>query len=164
MTLEIIFNAVLSIFFIYAYFYIGVNAPEEAPNQIDGIEWPRMILILLIVFMLINMYRLIKDSKKENSASFRLNVKELVKNKLFLGSSLMVIYSMVLEYTGFIVSSIILFGLYSYLLGEKRINRLIPVSILSVVVFYIIFSYGLDIMLPRGAGIFREFALMLESI
>lgn len=164
MTLEIIFNAVLVIFFIYAYFYIGVNAPEAPPNQIDGIEWPRMILVLLIAFMLINIFRLIKDSKKENSASFRLNVKELVKNKLFLGSILLLAYSMVLEFTGFIVSSIVLFGLYSYLLGEKRINRLIPVSILSVVVFYIIFSYGLDIMLPRGAGIFREFALMLESI
>ncbi len=164
MTLEIIFNIVLAIFFIYAYFYIGINAPEEVPNQIDGIEWPRMILVLLIGFMLLNIYRLIKDSKEKKHASFKLDFKALLHNKLFLGSVLLLIYSYILDFTGFIVSSILLFGVYSYLLGEKRISRLIPISIVSIVVFYIIFSYGLDIMLPRGAGIFRDFALMIESI
>lgn len=164
MSLEIIFNAVLIIFFIYAYFFIGIGAPENDPKLIDGVEWPRMILVLLIGFMLINMYRLIKDRKSGNQAAFKLDVKELVHNKLFLGSVLMIAYALVLEYTGFLVSSMVLFGLYSRLLGEKRISRLVIVSVVSVIVFYIIFSFGLDIMLPRGAGIFREFALMLESI
>lgn len=164
MSLEIIFNAILILFFIYAYFYIGVNAPESPANQIDGIEWPRMILVLLIGFMIINFYRLIKDAKKSGQANFKLDVKELVKNKLFMGSVLLLLYSYALNYTGFLVSSFLMFMGYSYLLGEKRVSRLIPVSILTVIVMYVLFSYGLDIMLPRGAGIFRQLALILESI
>lgn len=167
MAIQLLFNGGLALFFVYCYFYIDAIAPEPQPGTMDGAQWPQILLILLIIFLIANMYKIYKSNPKEErnlSSITAINFKELYKNKLLIGIVLLFIYAFALDYLGFILSSFLLCVAYSRLLGEKRIPQLLLYSFLSVATLYIIFSKGLNIILPRGVGILRKFALMLERI
>jgi hypothetical protein len=164
MILELGFNIVLTVFFIYCFFYIGTIAPEPVPGQMDGAQWPQMILGLLVILFIVNIAKIIKNKDTRKKEVLEFSIKGIITNKLFIGSVLLIIYSLAISRTGFVVTSFIFFMVYSYLLGEKRILRLIITSALSVALLYFVFNKMLDIMLPRGNGIFRTFAMFLESL
>ncbi len=167
MAIQLLFNGAMALFFIYCYFYVGSIAPEPQPGNMDGAQWPQMLLMLLVFFIAINMYNIYKRTPKEErnlSTIKKINFKGILKNKLFLGIAAMLVYAFALEYLGFITGSFLFAVAYSRLLGEKRIPNLLLYSFLSVVILYFLFSKGLSIMLPRGIGIFRDFALMLETL
>lgn len=167
LAIQLLFNGFLALFFAYCYFYVGSIAPEPRPGNMDGAQWPQLLLILLVVFLIVNMYNIYKRTPREErnlSAIKGINYKGLFKNKLFIGIVALFVYAFVLEYLGFILSSFLFSIVYSRLLGEKRVPQLLLYSFLSVAVLYFLFLKGLDIMLPRGTGIFRDFALMLESL
>ncbi len=165
MTLELIYNGILLVFFIFCYFYVGVTMPKSASTELGADNWPQIILVLLIIFLAINMYKVYKGNKdiafKDLFKGF--NIKSFVKNKLFVGIVLVFLMALILDIVGFIPTCFLFIIAYGYLVGEKRILRLILSSIAVTIILYIIFSIGLDIMLPRGYGIFRTFALILES-
>ena len=73
------------------------------------------------------------------------------------------VLSVLLGYLGFIPTCLLFLMSYSRLLGEKRIGRSFILSLLITALLFVLFYLGLSIMLPRGVGIFREFALMLET-
>lgn len=164
MAQELLFNVGLIIFFIYCYFYVGAIAPEKVQGQMDGAQWPQIILVLLIIFIGINIYKIAKNGKKGEDFKINFDIAKIVKSKLFIGSILLILFALSLNYIGFIFGSILFFMLYSRLLGQKNIIKLILSSVISVVILYVLFNTVLDIMLPRGTGIFRTFALFLESI
>ena len=167
MALQLLFNAGLTLFFIYCYFYVGSIAPEPEPGSMDGAQWPQMLLVLLVICLCVNMYNIYKRTPKEDrnfKAITGANYKEFYKNKLVIGIVILLFYAYALNYLGFILSSFFVSMMYSRLLGEKRISKLVLYSFLSVAVLYLLFSRGLDIMLPRGKGILRDLALMLESL
>lgn len=167
MAIQLLFNGAMALFFIYCFFYVGSIAPEPMPGTMDGAQWPQLLLGLLIFFLVINMYNIYKRTPKEerNIKSITgVNYKSFYKNKLIIGIVILFVFALGLEYIGFILSSFLFSLTYSRLLGEKRIPKLLLYSFLSVVVLYFLFSKGLGIMLPRGVGIFRDFALLLETL
>lgn len=163
MAAELLFNVGLLVFFIYCFFFVGGIIKEPYPNMLDAAEWSRILLALLIICLIANIVKIYKGKKREEGFKVNFNLKEIVKSKFFIGSALMLVYSIVLDYAGFITSSIIFFSLYSYLLGQRSWKKLILSSLVSVVALYVIFNGMLDIMLPRGIGVFRNFALFLET-
>lgn len=63
------------------------------------------------------------------------------------------------------VTTILVLISYGFLLGERKIARLIIASVLIALVLYIVFNGLLSVNLPRGTvGFLRDFALFLESI
>lgn len=164
MALELLFNGGLLAFLVYCFFYIGGIGHDSAPGILDAAEWPRILLGLLIVFIAINMVKVFKNKKEGETFKIDFNLKKIVTSKLFIGSVLLLIYSFSLDYLGFVFSSIIFFIVYSRLLGEKRIKTLVLSSLVSVATLYVLFNSLLGIMLPRGVGAFRNFALFLESL
>lgn len=167
MAIQLLFNGVLAVFFAYCYFYVGSIAPEPKAGTMDGAQWPQLLLALLIFFIVLNIYNIYKSTPKEErnlSTITGVNYKGFFKNKLFIGIAIFFVYAVGLEYLGFIISSFLFAMAYSRLLGEKRISHLLLYSFLSVIILYFLFSKGLQIMLPRGVGIFRDFALLLETL
>jgi hypothetical protein len=162
--LELLFNGGLLVFFIYCFFYVGAIGHDPAPGILDAAEWSRILLGLLIVLIAANMVKVLKNRKDGETFKIEFNLVKILKSKLFIGSALLLVYSFALDYIGFVVSSIIFFIAYSRLLGEKRVKTLALSSIVSVAILYIIFNSLLGIMLPRGMGVFRTFALFLESL
>lgn len=166
MTIELLFNAVMLIFFGYCYFYIGATLPKSGPNELGAEQWPQIILILLCICLIINIVKLVrgmKDVPAEKKLSVNM-VKTFFTSKLFIGIVLVFVLAIATNYIGFIPACLLFLMAYSRLLGEKRLLRSFLISVLVTVILYVLFYTGLSILLPRGIGPFRTFALMLESL
>ena len=162
--LDIIFSIVLGIFCIYLFFLVGAESPAPTATELGAAFWPRIILVLLILLIIVNIVNSLKKLKGSNeklTAGF--NLGEFLKSKLFVGMILVAVMAILMPIIGFIPVSFLFLIAYGVLLGERRIGFLIIVSRVITAILYSLFQGALDIMLARGTGIFRDFALFFET-
>lgn len=140
--------------------------PASGSNELGAEQWPQIILVLLVVSLALNIFKIVKGLKGAQTKD-RLNFASLKKfftGKLFIGIVIIFAFTLILDHIGFIPSCLLFIIAYSRLLGEKRwLINLLSALVISFVLYFI-FAKGLSIMLPRGDGIFRSFALLLETI
>jgi hypothetical protein len=170
---ELIMNILLVVFLGYSYFTHVLEAPvpvkvQKNPYAFQPDTWPKVIIILLLICLVINIIQIIKKNKGKESFSlkaFAATIPAFFKTKMFLGIVILAAASFLLETIGFVVTAILVLFFYGMLLGEKNIVRLAIASVLISLVLYIVFSGMLSVNLPRGTiGFLRNFALFLESI
>lgn len=169
MALELIVNALLLIFSIFCFFYVGTTMPVSAVNELGAEQWPEMLLFLLIIAILWNICNFFKrNSMNDIAASFKdffPSIVRLIKSKLFLGMVILVIMAQMYEPIGFITTSLTFLIVYGILLGQRKPLTLILSAVLITLLLYVGFSVLLGVMLPRGQVPFlRNIALFLESI
>ena len=164
MASELVFNVVLLVFMLYCFVYIGSLPDGTATDTLTASLYPRIIIGLLIILFISNISKIYKSKKEGETFKLNINIQEILKSKLTIGSIFLVVYTLALDITGFVITSLVFFIAYSYLLGERRVKILLLSSFVSVFVIYVIFGRMLGIMLPRGTGVFRNFALFLESM
>ena len=170
---ELIINILLFIFLGFTFFTPVLEAAVPAsvarnPYALQPDVWPKTIIILLEICIIINIIQFIKKNKGNPDFSlgaFAKSIPDFLKSKLFLGIVIMVAASFMLETVGFIVTALFVLFFYGMLLGEKNIVRLLIAAVCITLVLYIVFSGMLSVNLPRGTISFlRNFALWLESI
>lgn len=170
---ELIVNILLFIFLGFTFFTHVLEAAVPAkvaknPYALQPDVWPKAIIILLEICLIINIIQIIRKNKGNPEFSltaFAKSIPGFLKSRLFLGIVIMVGASLLLETLGFIVTSLLILFLYGMLLGEKNIPRLAIASVCITLVLYIVFSGMLSVNLPRGTiGFLRSFALFLESV
>ena len=170
---ELIMNILLVVFLGFSYFTHVLEAPvpvkvQKNPYAFQPDTWPKVIIILLLICLVINIIQIIKKNKgKEdfNLKAFIATIPGFFKSKMFLGIIILTAASMLLETIGFVVTAILVLFTYGMLLGEKNLVRLGIASVIIALVLYIVFSGLLSVNLPRGTiGFLRDFALFLESI
>ena len=162
MNLDIIFNIFLLVMSIYCYFYIGASDNSTA-TELGAAFWPRLILglmIMLLVICLINLIRK-KDGKMSVDAQ---NAVVFFKSKLMIGIVICAVTAIILPMIGFIPTSALFLIAFGILLGEKRPAVLVITGIVATLILYVVFQGPLSIFLPRGYGFFRNFALAMENI
>ena len=170
---ELIMNILLVVFLGYSYFTHVLEAPvpvkvEKNPYAFQPDTWPKVIIVLLLICLVINIIQIIKRNKGKEEFTLKYFVSTIpgfFKSKMFLGIIILTVASLVLETLGFVVTAILVLFAYGTLLGEKNAVRLAIASVLIALVLYIVFSGMLSVNLPRGTiGFLRDFALFLESI
>lgn len=170
---ELILNVLLFVFLGWAYFTHVLEAAVPAkvsknPYALQPDVWPKAIIILLEICLLINIIKIIRKNKgKENFtfAAFVKTIPEFIKSKLFIGIAILTVASFILEPLGFIVTSFLVLLSYGWLLGARKYGQLVIASVAITFILYIVFSGMLSVNLPRGTiGFLRNFALFLESI
>ncbi|MED9820673.1 MAG: tripartite tricarboxylate transporter TctB family protein [Christensenellales bacterium] len=170
---ELIINILLVAFLGFSYFTHVLEAPvpvkvQKNPYAFQPDTWPKVIIILLEICLIINIIQIIKRNKgKENFTlkAFIATIPDFFKSKMFVGILILAAASMLLETLGFVVTAILVLFAYGALLGEKNFLRLGIASVVIALVLYIVFSGMLSVNLPRGTvGFLRDFALFLESI
>ncbi|MDD3368288.1 MAG: tripartite tricarboxylate transporter TctB family protein [Lachnospiraceae bacterium] len=165
MLLELIFNVVLFIFSIYAYVLVGITSPAATATELGAAFWPRIILVLLAILVAVNIFNIWKKGKAEGNLKFESSeITSFFKSKIFIGMVMVIVMAFVLEYAGFMLTTCIFIMAYGRLLGQKSPVKLILSGVIATVVLYVIFQGALDIMLPRGYGFLRDFALMVETL
>lgn len=169
MAIALIVNAILLVFSLICFFYVGSTMPKSAASELGAEQWPQYLLVLLIIAICFNIYKYVKSNKKSDiAASFAdlaPGVVRFFKSKLFIGMALLSIMALMYEPVGFLTTSLFFLISYGVLLGERRPLRLGLCSIAITLILYIGFSVFLGVMLPRGTvGFLRELALFLESI
>ena len=170
---ELIINILLFIFRGFTFFTHVLEAAVPAsvarnPYALQPDVWPKTIIILLEICLIVNIIKIIKKNKGNPDftlGAFVGSIPGFLKSKLFLGIVIMVAASFMLETVGFIVTALFVLFFYGMLLGEKNIVRLLIAAVCITLVLYIVFSGMLSVNLPRGTISFlRNFALWLESI
>lgn len=169
---ELIVNIIMVVALVFTFFFHVLEAPvplkvQKNPYALQPDIWPKAIIILLLICFAFNIYKIIKNNKgKENFtfSAFASTIPGFFKSKIFVGIVIVTFAALILEYVGFMVTALFVLGAYGFLLGERNILRLIIVSVLITLALYIVFSVLLAVNLPRGVGVFRNFALLIESI
>jgi hypothetical protein len=163
--MDLIFSAVLFIGSIYLFFLVGAESPAPTATELGAAFWPRIILVLLMILLIVNMVQHVKTSKAEGTPMIDgIDIVGFFKSKLFLGIVIVLLEAVILPYIGFIPSCFLFLCAYGYLLGERKIPMMLIRSVILTIIIYIIFQGALDIMLPRGIGAFRSLALTLEVL
>lgn len=163
--MDLLFSAILTIFCIYCFFLVGAESPAPTPTELGAAFWPRIILALLILLLIVNIMNTLKEGKgKSGSMMSELNLGEFFKSKLFVGIIIVAVMALILPYVGFMPACLLFLIAYGFLLGETRLPRLALCSVFITACLYVIFQGALDIMLARGVGPFRGFALFFETI
>ena len=170
---ELIINILLFIFLGFTFFTHVLEAAVPAkvaknPFVLQPDVWPKTIIILLEICLIINIIQIIRKNKGNPDftlAAFVRSIPEFLKGKIFRGIVIMVVASLLLETLGFMVTSALVLFFYGMLLGEKKLPRLAIASVCITLVLYVIFNGMLSVNLPRGTiGFLRNFALWMESI
>ena len=163
--MDIIFSVILAIFCVYCFFLVGAESPAATPTELGAAFWPRIILVMMIFLLAVNIVNNLK-AQKENKSSImgELNLGEFLKSKLLVGIILVAVMALLMSTIGFMPDCLLFLIAYGFLLGERRIPLLVIRSLAITVVLYVIFQGALDIMLARGVGPFREFALFFEML
>jgi hypothetical protein len=169
MALELIVNILLLLFSVFSFWYVGATMPKSPDNELGAEQWPQALFFLLIVTIGYNIFKFFRTHKQEDIkaafAGFFPGIGRFLKSKLFIGMVILVVMAMVYEPLGFVPTCVLFLIAYGYLLGEKRIRVLVPVSVVIMMLLYIGFSVFLGVLLPRGyIPLLRNLALFLESI
>ena len=163
--MDIIFSVILAVFCIYCFFLVGAESPAATPTELGAAFWPRIILVMMIILLAVNIVNNLK-AQKENKSSImgELNLGGFLKSRLLVGIILVAVMALLMSTIGFMPDCLLFLIAYGFLLGERRIPLLVIRSLAITVVLYVIFQGALDIMLARGVGPFREFALFFAML
>ncbi|MEG2143774.1 MAG: tripartite tricarboxylate transporter TctB family protein [Oscillospiraceae bacterium] len=167
MTIELFFNGLLFLFFGYCFIDIGKVSHLPGSDPMGAALWPQIILVLLIISLAINIYGIIKKEKANSEKVVKIGgamIKEFFTSKLFVGMVLVAALAVLLDPLGFVPATFLFLIAYGYLLGQRNHVKAVLYSLIITIILFFLFSKGLSIMLPRGIGFLREFALMLEMI
>ena len=168
---ELIMNILLVVFLGVSYFTNVLEAPvptkvAKNPYAFQPDVWPKVIIILLEICLVINIIQIIRKNKGNEKFTvkyFLSTIPTFFKSKMFLGIVILTAASFVLETLGFVVTAMLVLFFYGWLLGAKNLPTLAIASVLIALTLYIVFSGMLSVNLPRGVGFLRDFALLLES-
>lgn len=170
---ELLCNVLLLGFLGYTYFthVLEAKVPKsylKNPNNLMPDVWPKVIIILLMICLVVNIIKIIRKNKGNpefNFKTFGKNTLVFLKSKMFLGMLVLGAAAAMLEYVGFIVTAFFVLFVYGLLLGEKKIVRLLILSVVLALLLHFLFSGLLDVTLPRGEVAFlRSFSLWLENL
>jgi len=162
MTLDLIFSAVLLVFSIYCYFFIG-KVDNGTATELGAAAWPRAILLIMIVLLAVGLVNMIRKKNGKLPVSAE-GFKAFLHSRLLIGMVICAVTAFILPYIGFIPTSFLFLIAYGVLLGEKRPKVLLITGVVATLILYIIFQGPLSIFLPRGMSFFRSFALAMESL
>lgn len=170
---ELICNVLLLVFLGYSFFthVLEAKVPKaylKNPNVLYPDVWPKVIILLLVICIVVNIFKILKKNKGNPEftlSAFCRNSLGFFKSKMFIGMVILVAAALLLETLGFVVTAALLLFCYGILLGEKKIWRIALISVGVALVMHILFSGLLDVTLPRGTIPFlRNFALFLENL
>lgn len=162
--MDLLFSIFLTVFAVYCFFLVGAQSPAPTATELGAAFWPRIILAAMIALLIANIVRSVKENKISAKKIFgEFKLAEFFKSKLFIGMVLVFIMALLMPYIGFMPVCFLFLMAYGALLGERRWLRLVLISLGVTIILYVLFQGALSIMLARGTGVFREFALMCEG-
>lgn len=169
MTVELIVNLALFLFFIYAYFFIGATVPPSSSRELGAEQWPQGIIVLLLIFIGVNILKIYKNNRaaglKMNLSIISRQAAAYLQSRQLVGVILILLLAFLLEPLGFIPTCFSFACAYCYLLGSRQYGKIILVSLGVVLFLYVLFTGFLSVLLPRGTIPFlRNFSLWLESL
>lgn len=135
------------LFFIVAglVFYLsrGFNVGDSV--AFSPAFWPRLLASMLFILSAIFLIQTLIKHKDEFYRFEKKALSRVVRMCFLLG-----VFSVVLVFFGFFISSLVLVPLAMLILGERRIPLILTISVAVPVFVYVIFELILNLQLPKG--------------
>lgn len=164
MGIELIVNILMLFGAAFCFWNVGQDIPPSPiPGAMNAAMWPRMILTGLIIALIFNI-RAVYKANAAPGAKKEIALKEFFSAKFLLSVLVLIIYSLMLDYTGFLVTTFVFFMTFAFLIGLRKPLHLLIGSAAATILMYVVFQLGLQVMLPRGIGVFREANIWLEVL
>lgn len=161
---EIIFN--LFLLGVFCVLFISSSKIEIWNDYVGARYWPMLLIgvgIILLLAKVILAWRMIPIKQRR----FQFNLaflNSLEKRRLLSAFLLCFLYVILLPKGGFLLTTI-LFGIgLSRLLGASKFRYMLLAGCSSALPIFAVFVWGLNIRLPRGAGIFYNISIWLENL
>jgi len=156
-------TVILSAFFLF----VSIRNPARSSTFIGPNDWPNMVLtftLILGIYYLVKTIRQLANVNVKKEDVVKRNNEEsgdfFYKNKQWVILCALALYTLLLPYTGYIVTTIVLTGFLFWLLGMKNKGAIILLSLASNVFFIVLFAIILKITLPRGIGMFETLSFI----
>lgn len=164
MGIELTVNIALLLGSVFCFWNVGVNMPPPpVPGAMSAATWPRIILAGLIIALMFNI-RNVARANNAPGAKKEIALRDFFSREFLLSALVMVAYALSLDYLGFLLATFLFVLIFSYVIGLKKRGQLVLGAVSASIGMYVIFQVLLQVMLPRGEGIFRQFSLWLEIL
>lgn len=162
---ELIFNIILLFFFCIMFF---CSWQIEIWNDYAGARyWPMTLVavaILLFIIRIIKIWYAISEEEKRKKAGDLLKVKPEEAKKMTEAFGVCLLYVLFLPAGGFLVSTFLFGACFAWILGADKPIKMVLSGLCSSLPIFMVFVWGLNIRLPRGAGVFYTISLWLERV
>lgn len=167
MTIELLFNIILFVFFVVCFGMSFGLVNQTKSDVLGSAFWPQIILVLLLLCLAWNIYKVIRNIREHPGQVEKINfaqIKGFFTGKMFIGIVITALMAILLEPLGFLPTTFLFLAAYGILLGERKVWKILVISLVLDLLLYVVFFKGLSIMLPRGMGPLRDFSLWIESL
>lgn len=162
---ELLFHIFLLIFF--GIMFVCSTQIEIWNDYVGARYWPMVLIGIAVVLLGIKTAILWNSLLKEKgTAGFHPSsgAQAGETRNLLLSFALCFLYVIFLPSGGFLLSTFLFAGGFSWVLGARRIHQMILSGLCSSVPIFMIFVWGLNIRLPRGIGVLYTASLWLERL
>lgn len=150
-------TSIVSIILGIAVYVISSNYDIFTYDPVGGGGFPRLLAVLIIICGILIGIEHFKKPKKKKAEALDADEKGSPK-KLLKGSpkepvlmvASLILYSLVMEHLGYVVSTLLLVSGLMFIQHERGIKRLVVVPVVVVAALYLIFDIILGINLPNG--------------
>ena len=166
MMLELIFSLLLIVFCVVSGINLLLSSSDMMSyDPMGAAAWPLILCALLILLLSANVIKILKEQKGAD-AVLKMNghIGQLLTGKFTIGIVVMFLYGIFLEKIGFLFSTPIFIFTYMTVLGQKKVSVKVVTALIATCVLYLLFDVLLQVPLPRGYGLFRDVALLVESM
>ena len=136
------------ILFVVSVFGISMSFISHKDFNVEWKLSPYLFPLIISFFLLILSISIITQGLKDESEK-KEKSKIDIKSLLIFGL-ICILYLLVFNFLGFVLSTIILLVLLMMLLGERRWWFILLVSVISSLISYLLFAKYLSVMLPKG--------------
>jgi len=161
-----IFAAVVMVAAIYLWFVADSFPPFERYGDVDSDFWPKIILVVIglvaavILVSSVRQLRLYLGTRSGGTRSPKSpGVTGFLMGKNVILVALTLSYLYAFQLLGFIVATFIFLLLATALLGVRHKIATVLFPLLFTSGLMLLFTRVLNLPLPRGEGIFRDFSL-----
>lgn len=157
----IIFNIILLIVFsTFLWISFGIEDLREV-DPLGASGFPKFVLILIVLLLLVSLASEIKKHMKDKYDESNSNISKHTFIRIGTITILLALFILLLDYLGFLLSSLLLTPALLLILGEKKKLRLTFITFFIPIIFTVLFGDLLSIPLPRGVGIFLNISRLI---
>ncbi|WP_408011268.1 tripartite tricarboxylate transporter TctB family protein [Pseudalkalibacillus sp. A8] len=135
-------DLILSVFLLILSVFVYAKSLKMPTNA--G-EFPILLSIVLGILSILLLFSSFKKKKQDAGSIKYTNIQYI-----FLGIIAMLIYSVILSYLGYLLSTLFLFLSILFLIGYRKKTFGVLIGVIIVVAIFAIFKIALNVPLPEG--------------
>lgn len=159
---EVVVFATMTIASIALWFTADALPVSKRYAQVDSDLWPKLVLGALAICCTIQLAKKLVEMRAPSSGAFLAGYMPIAYYlRLGLTAALIVAYFISLQYIGFLLATVLFLWAGAWIMPYRNTAVKLAFAPAFTLLLTAFFSYGLELSLPRGAGIFYDLSQAL---